>query len=176
MTCVLFVGDGEEMDEQRDGVARPKRMFAVRKNFDVTEEPRQQRAQARAGEEILVVALEEMPGDDAPIVQVRKQLHIGNGKESAPADDSRDLTDERFRIGRVLNDLDADGAIEFGVRARQAIAFYFAKRQLAALKDSAAMRVCFQAEPIVTFAAQGRPVRTGATPDIDNRPALRQIG
>jgi len=66
------------MHEDRNAVASPERMFAVGKNFDVAEGAREQSLQARAGEEILVVALEQMPGNDAPVVQIREQFQVGN--------------------------------------------------------------------------------------------------
>jgi hypothetical protein len=111
----LLVGDGEEMDEERNAVARSKRMFAVRKNFDVAKEAREQSVQARACKKVFVIAFEQMPRHDAPVVKIRKQLQVWNREESAMPNNACDFSGECIGILRVLEDFDANGGIEFAV-------------------------------------------------------------
>ena len=103
------------MDEEWDAVAGAKGMFAVGKNFDVAEEAREQRVQTRAREKVFVIAFEQMPGNDPPIMKIRKQFHIRNGKERAMPDDAGDFARECRGIFRVLEDFDAKGGIKFAV-------------------------------------------------------------
>src|SRR5688572_1329744 len=107
------------MDVLRHAVARLQRMFAVREDLDATEKSAQQSAQASAGEKILVIALEEMPGHNAPVIQIRQQLHIRDGKERATPGNASDLAQEALGILHMLDYFNADRAIPFGVSAGQ---------------------------------------------------------
>ena len=53
-------------------------MFAVGENFDVAEEAREQPVQTRAREKVFVIAFEQMPGNDAPVVEIGKQFQVWN--------------------------------------------------------------------------------------------------
>ena len=114
----LFVRDREEMDEERDVVAGAEGMFAVRKNFDLAEEAREQRVQTRAREKVFVIAFEQMPGNNPPVVEIRKQFEVWNREEGATPNNAGDFAGECFGIFRVLEDFDANGAIEFAVTGR----------------------------------------------------------
>jgi len=58
------------MDEERNTVAGAERVFAIGKNFDATEEAREQSAQAAAREKVFVIGFEQVPGNDAPVVEI----------------------------------------------------------------------------------------------------------
>ena len=166
----LFNSDGEQMDVERKLVTTVERMFAVRENFHVAKGMAEQAPQARTGEEVLVIALEQMPRDDAPIMQVREQLHVRDGEERTSLNCPSDLGNERSRVLRVLDDFDADRAIKFGVSAGQLsrIGIHSAERQLPPGKDVATVRVRFQAEPLVPSRAQRRPISAGSAADVEN--------
>ena len=139
------------MNINRDPVAGPQRMLAVGENLHVAIEAAEQRLQARPREEILVIALEQMPGNDAPVIEVGQQFHVRNGKESTVPDDARNFTNKYFGIFDVFEDLDTNGRIEFRVVARQAgrIAIDLAKPQLPPVENLATMRVRLQTKPIM---------------------------
>src|SRR2546423_463156 len=115
----LLVCNREKMNVEWHAVARSQRMFAVGENLHVPKKWRKQLSQSGARKEISVIAFEQMPGNDAPIVEIRQQLDVRHGKQGAALDDSGDLGDESAGIFRMLEDLDAEGAVEFPVGARQ---------------------------------------------------------
>ena len=47
-------------------------------DFDVAEEAREQPVQTRAREKVFVIAFEQMPGNDAPVVEIGKQFQVWN--------------------------------------------------------------------------------------------------
>lgn len=96
------------MDVDGYSVARLQRMFPVRENFDAPKIANKQSAQTGAGEKVFVIGLEQMPGNDAPVMQIRKHLDVRDGEKSAPTRDPRDFGDERRRVLRMLDDFDAD--------------------------------------------------------------------
>lgn len=173
-----FVRDGEEVNEQRNTIPGPEWMFAIRKNFDLAEEAREQRMQTGTREKVFVIAFEQMPGNDAPIMEVRQKFQVRNGEESATPDNPCDFAGESLGIFRVLEDFDANGGIEFAVCDWQSSSgeIDFAKGQLATTENAAAIVVRFEAEPFVTGSDQGRAIRACATTDIDDRRARGQIG
>src|SRR5688572_29078791 len=118
-------------------------MFAIGEDFHAAEVSREQTAQASAREKILVIAFEEMPGNNAPVVEVREQLHIRNGEERTTAGDARDLAQEALGILHMLDHFNADRAIPFTIGTGKLVRFLIhpAKRQLASLENPAAMRV-----------------------------------
>src|SRR5438477_9402429 len=127
-------------------------MLAIGENLDAAKKLAEDRAQAGAGKEILVIALEQVPGNHAPVVKVGQQFHVRNGKERAVPDDAGDFTNEFFGIFGVFEDLDANGAIVFRVVARQPSRMEIdpAKPQLPPLENLATMRARFQTEPIMS--------------------------
>src|ERR1700682_6126030 len=137
------------MNVERHAVSSPQGMFAVRKNFHAAKKAAEQAVQACPRKKIPVVALEQMPGHDAPVIQIRKQFQVRDREKRAATDDPRDLGSESLGIFCVLEDLDANGAIVFAVRAWQASGCEIdsTKRQATALENFTAMIVRFQAEP-----------------------------
>jgi hypothetical protein len=92
-----------------------------------------------------------MPGHNAPVIQVRQQLHVRNREESATPGDARDLAQEAFGILHMLDYFNADCAIPFAIGAGELARFQIdpAEGQLAPVENSAAMRVRFQTKPVV---------------------------
>lgn len=166
------------MNVDRDAVARAERVFAVGENFDMRKKASEQSAKARSGEEILMIAFEQMPGDYAPVVEIRKQLHVRDRKESALPDYSGNLGDKGFRISRVLEHFNANGGIGFGVSAGKTVRFEIdrAKREFATFENFRAMSVGLETKPRVPGGNQGRTIRASAAPHVDDRSALRQAG
>src|ERR1044071_2531167 len=90
----------------------PQGVFAIRKNFCAVKVLGEHFVQAGAGEEILVVAFQQVPRDDLPIFQVRNYLDIGDGEKGAPLNNSRYLLQKQLRLLDVLKDFDTDRLIE----------------------------------------------------------------
>src|SRR4051812_15227777 len=67
----LFVRYREKVNVKRNVVAGAKRVFAVGENLDAGKETREQGAEARAGEKILMVSLQQVPGNYPPIIKIR---------------------------------------------------------------------------------------------------------
>jgi hypothetical protein len=173
----LPVRYGEQMNVERDAVASAQGVLAVGKNFDPGKEAGEQSQETRAGEEILVVALEQMPGNNPPVVEIRQQFHVRDGEERAMANAAGNFPNESFGILRVFDDLDANGSIEFRVRTRQPRAFQIdpAKRQLAAPEDRQAIIARFKAKPLVAGCQQRRSKSARAAADIEDRTSDGEI-
>jgi hypothetical protein len=54
----LFIRNGEQVHVERHAVAGPERMLPIRENFRTAKNSREQTAQARPREKILMIALE----------------------------------------------------------------------------------------------------------------------
>jgi hypothetical protein len=76
---------------KRDSIPRPQRMFDVRENLHVREMGSEKLTQTGAGKEILMVALQQVPGHSFPILEVGNDLDVWHGEERPLANDSRDL-------------------------------------------------------------------------------------
>jgi hypothetical protein len=113
-----FVRHREQVNMERHVFARSQRVFAIRKNFDLTKILPQQIAQTRPGEKILVIAFQQMPGDDLPPMKVWQDFHVWDREESAISDHAPDFAEENVRVLHVLDYFDADGAIPLSVGTR----------------------------------------------------------
>ena len=121
-------------------------METARKNFDALKKARKQSAQTGAREKIFVVAFQQMPGNDEPIVKIRQHFHVRDGEERALPNHARHFSEKGFRIFHMLQNLDANCAIEFVIHARKFFRFRIdlAKRQSPSLKHFEATAVHFE--------------------------------
>jgi hypothetical protein len=76
---------------KRDSIPRPQRMFDVRENLHAREMGSEKLTQTGAGKEILMVALQQVPGHSFPILEVGNDLDVRHREERPLANDSRDL-------------------------------------------------------------------------------------
>src|SRR4051812_3969003 len=97
-----------------------------------------------------------MPGHDPPVMQKREELEIRDGKKGAVFNAARDLSEKRGRIFNVFKDLEANRAIPLRVVAGQAVRLRLdpAIGQTPPLQDFAAVRIRFQAKPVMAGGSQ----------------------
>jgi hypothetical protein len=129
------------MRVKRDPVPCPQWMFNVGENLYAREMGSEEFAKTGAGEKILVVALQHMPGHSFPILEIRNDLDVRHREKRPLANDPRDLFQKRLRLFDMLKHLDADCLVELPVRAGKTLAPRrdFAKRQTALLQQSQAV-------------------------------------
>ena len=134
-----------------DGNSLPSRdgVFRVRKNFHYSKMLPEQRLQAGASEEILVICFEQMPGNDLKRGEVWDDLKIRYGKNGALPDGARYLREKTVRIANVLEHLNANCAVKLLIFYRENFFVWFglAVGQIAAIKNCAAHWVHLQAQP-----------------------------
>src|SRR6266542_6501634 len=125
------------MRVNRDSVPCPQRMFTAGEDLYVPEMGSEEFAETGAGEKIFVVALQHMPRHSFPILEIGNDLDVRHREKSPPANDPRDLFQKRLRMFDMLKHLDADGLIEFLVRAGKPFGprCSFAKWQTALLQQ-----------------------------------------
>src|SRR5437660_12176399 len=87
-------------------------VFRVRKNFNYSKMLREQRVQAGASKEILVICFEQMPGNDLKRGKVRDDLKVGYRKNGALPDGAGDLREKSVGIGNVLRLLSGNRALK----------------------------------------------------------------
>ena len=93
----LLIDNREQVHMERHSLACSQRVLAIRENFHPTKKTREQIAQAGPGEKILVITLQQMPGDDLPSMKVWQHLHVGDGEERPTPDHARDFAEYHTR-------------------------------------------------------------------------------
>lgn len=79
----------------------------------------QQVAQTRAGEKILVIAFEEMPGHHRVTMQIRDQFDVRDGDNKPSTSNSSNFAEEGGWLRDVFEYFDADCGVERTIRKGQ---------------------------------------------------------
>lgn len=168
---------------KRRAVGCGERLGAVVEDFNVAEMAGEKRTEIETGEETHVVALEEMPRSDETVGKERKRFEIGDGEESVAAGDAGDFAKEGVGIAHVLENLDGDDGVEFGVTRGEAVGWCGgrgrsedgAMREQAAGEFGETRGGGFAAGPSVSERAQGGVKRADAAADIEDVRCGRKV-
>ena len=76
LLVLLLICHRAQMRVKRDPLPCPQRMLNVRENLYAREMGSQEFAETSAGEKILVVAFQHMPGDSFPIFEIGNHLDV----------------------------------------------------------------------------------------------------
>src|SRR5204863_9947317 len=107
---ISILSNGPKMNMQGDPVACAHGMLTVRNDFDMPKVSAEQSSQARAGKKVFVVAFEQMPGNDAPVIKVWQDFHVRDRKKSAGSDYASDFTEKDIRVSDMFEHLDTNRA------------------------------------------------------------------
>ena len=155
-----------------DGNSLPSRdgVFRVRKNFHYSKMLPEQRLQAGASEEILVICFEQMPGNDLKRGEVWDDLKIWYRKNRALADGTCDFGEKTVRIRNMLEHFNANCAVKLLILDRKNffVRFGLAIGQSASLKNRVASWVHLQTQPGMAGSNEGRGICSSATSNIED--------
>src|SRR6266404_7954849 len=165
------------MRVERDAVPRAQRMFTVGENLYAREMRSEEFAETRAGEKILVVCLQHMPGHSFPIFEIGNNLDVRHGKNCSLPNDPGDLFQKRFRMLDMLEHLDADRLIKLLVYTRKPLRTRcgFAERQSALLQQLQAVWIHFYPDPLMSGRDKGWTIGACSASHVKDGTARGQI-